>query len=99
MAELGLPFVFTDSHAYWWANFYADLGDLGRIDWPLLQCRDFKRDADDLSKLNAIRPRPLLHQHCPIEALLGVVCYNEEIKEPRGTMHESCGGRAPRLCP
>ena len=46
MAELGLPFVFTDSHAYYqWANFYVDLGDLGRIDWPLLQRRDFKRDA------------------------------------------------------
>ena len=81
MAELGLPFVFTDSHAYYqWANFYVDLGDLERIDWPLLQRRDFKRDADDLSKLERYQAEALIHQHCPIEALLGVVCYNEEIK-------------------
>lgn len=81
IAELGLPFVFTDSHAYYqWANFYVDLGDLGRIDWPLLQRRDFKRDAEDLSKLERYQAEALIHQHCPIEALLGVVCYNEEIK-------------------
>ena len=50
------------------------------IDWPLLQRRDFKRDADDLSKLERYQAEALIHQHCPIEALLGVVCYNEEIK-------------------
>lgn len=42
--------------------------------------RDFKRYAEDLSKLERYQAEALIHQHCPIEALLGVVCYNEEIK-------------------
>jgi hypothetical protein len=36
VAAAGLPFVFTDYHAVFdWANFYDDLGDLNRINWPL----------------------------------------------------------------
>lgn len=42
VAELGLPFVFTDRHAYpWTANFYNSLENLSAIDWPLLQQRNF----------------------------------------------------------
>lgn len=49
--ELGLPFLFTDSHAYYmWANFYNELSDLDKIDWSILQNRDFKRDQDDPAK-------------------------------------------------
>ena len=90
--------MFTDSHAYYqWANFYADLGDLGRIDWPLLQRRDFKRDAEDLSKLERYQAEALIHQHCPIEALLGVVCYNEEIKNRVEQCMNRVGSRAPSM--
>jgi hypothetical protein len=32
---LGLPFVFTDMHAYYpWATFHTDLARLDGIDWP-----------------------------------------------------------------
>ncbi|WP_429168479.1 type II toxin-antitoxin system toxin DNA ADP-ribosyl transferase DarT [Aeromonas rivipollensis] len=81
IAELELAFLFTDSHAYYqWANFYDDLGELNRIDWPILQRRDFKRDPDDLAKFERYQAEALVHQHCPVEALLGVVCYNEVVK-------------------
>ena len=81
IAELELAFLFTDSHAYYqWANFYDDLGELNRIDWPILQRRDFKRDPDDPAKFERYQAEALVHQHCPVEALVGVVCYNEEIK-------------------
>lgn len=34
--EQGVPFLFTDSHAYYrWANFYAQLSDLDKVDWSL----------------------------------------------------------------
>ena len=37
IAELQIPFVFTDQHAYpAMANYYTDLGDLSKIDWTLL---------------------------------------------------------------
>ena len=49
--QQGLPFVFTDNHAYYqWANFYTELADIDKIDWLILQQRDFKRDPDDPAK-------------------------------------------------
>lgn len=81
IAELELAFLFTGSHAYYqWANFYDDLGELNRIDWPILQRRDFKRNPDDPAKFERYQAEALVHQHCPVEALVGVVCYNEETK-------------------
>ena len=77
----GVPFVFTDSHAYYmWANFYTDLADLDKIDWKILQQRDFKRDLDDPAKFERYQAEALIHQHCPISALLGIVCYTDELK-------------------
>lgn len=79
--QLELPFLFTDSHAYYqWANFYADLADLGKIDWPLLQQRNFKRNPDDPAQFERYQAEALIHQHLPINALLGIVCYTEQLK-------------------
>lgn len=73
--ELGLPFVFTDMHAYYpWATFHTDPADLHRIDWALLQRRDFRRDPDDPAKFERYQAEALVHRHLPLEALLGVVC-------------------------
>jgi hypothetical protein len=78
----GLPFLFTDSHAYYqWANFYADLADLDKIDWPLLQRRDFRRDPEDLAKFERYQAEALVYRHLPIHGLLGIVCYTDNLKE------------------
>lgn len=78
---LGLPFVFTDGHAYYaWSNFYTDLTDLGKIDWPILQARDFRRDPNDPAKFERYQAEALVHNHCPIQALEGMVCYTENTK-------------------
>jgi len=82
LQQLAVPFVFTDSHAYYqWAGFYDALADLPRIDWPLLQQRDFKRDPDDPSRFERYQAEALVHRHCPVDALLGMVCYTEEIRQ------------------
>jgi len=79
--KLGLPFVFTDSHAnYNWANFFDDVSNLDKIDWSILQKRDFKRDQNDLAKLERYQAEALIHQHCPVSALLGIVCYTDPLK-------------------
>lgn len=79
--KLGLDFVFSNMHAYYqWANFYNNLNDLNNIDWPLLQNRDFKRDQDDPLKFERYQAEALIHQHCPLTALKGVLCYNEQVK-------------------
>ncbi|MDI1293370.1 MAG: DUF4433 domain-containing protein [Methylobacter sp.] len=80
--ELGLPFVFTNAHAYPdWTNYYNDLVNLKEIDWGILQRRDFKRDTDDPRKMERYQAEALIYQHLPIEGLIGVVCYSELLKQ------------------
>jgi hypothetical protein len=81
VAELGLPYVFTDRHAYpVTANFYNDLRHLSEIDWPLLQQRNFKRDPDDPEKIERYQAEALIHSQMPVRALLGAVCYTEQVQ-------------------
>ncbi len=81
VVELGLPLVFTDGHAYpLTANYYNDLKHLTAIDWTLLQSRNFQRDPDDPAKVERYQAEALIHEHMPIEALLGAVCYTPEIQ-------------------
>jgi len=80
--QLGLPFVFTNAHAYPdWTNYYSDLANLGEIDWPILQRRDFKRDPDDPRKMERYQAEALIHHHLPITGLLGIMCYTDAMKE------------------
>lgn len=81
VAELGLPFIFTDRHAYpVTANYYNRLEYLSAIDWPLLQQRNFQRDPDDPEKVERYQAEALIHGHMPIQALLGAVCYTPEVQ-------------------
>lgn len=80
--QLGLPFVFTNAHAYPdWTNYYSDLAQLGEIDWGLLQRRDFKRDADDPRKMERYQAEALIHRHLPVQGILGIVCYTDALKQ------------------
>lgn len=81
LQALGIPFIFTDSHAYYrWSKYYDDLSDLDQIDWKILQNRDFSRDPDDPAKIERYQAEVLIHQHCPTEALFGIMCYDEATK-------------------
>jgi len=76
-----VPVIFTDGHAYYqWTTYFSDPADLNRIDWPLLQARDFSRDPDDPGKFERYQAEALVHQHCPVSSLLGLVCYNDRMK-------------------
>jgi hypothetical protein len=57
------------------------LADLTKIDWSLLQKRDFKRDAEDPAKFERYQAEALIHQHCPINGLLGLVCFTQELQK------------------
>jgi hypothetical protein len=81
LQQQNVPFLFTDSHAFPpYANFYRNLSDLDKIDWPLLQRRDFKRDSDDPRKMERYQAEALIHRHCPISGLLGIICYTDELQ-------------------
>ena len=80
--ELGLRFVFTDRHAYSrLAQYFDDLQHLSKIEWTLLQSRDFRRDPDDPEKVERYQAEALVYDHLPIAGLVGVVCYSKEIKQ------------------
>jgi hypothetical protein len=83
VSQLGLPFLFTDSHAYsGLARFYDDLAHLDRVDWPLLQRRDFKRDPE------RYQAEALVQGHVPLAALLGIVCHTDAVRaDIEGKMH------------
>jgi hypothetical protein len=81
LQEHGVQFIFSDRHAYLQAAcFYDDPAQLDKIDWDLLQRRDFKRDPNDPSKFERYQAELLARTHVPVEALLGVACYNERAK-------------------
>lgn len=80
--ELGLPFAFTNAHAYpHWTSYYSDLEQLDQIDWDILQHRDFKRDPDDPRKMERYQAEALVHRHLPIEGLMGIICYTDVVKK------------------
>jgi hypothetical protein len=77
IAELNLPFVFSDRHAYLQtARFSNRLADLDIIDWNLIASKDFKRDPERPEKVERYQAEALIYQHLPISALLGVMCYD-----------------------
>lgn len=79
--DLGIPFVFTDRHAYTpLAEFYNDVGDLVEVDWPLLQQRNFQRNKDDPVQIERYQAEALIHNCCPVDCLLGIVCYSDAVK-------------------
>lgn len=81
VAKMGLPYAFTDRHAYTvTANYYNDLEHLNAIDWPLLQQRNFQRDPNDPEKVERYQAEALIHGQMPIQALLGVVCYTAQVQ-------------------
>ncbi|MEN3745772.1 DUF4433 domain-containing protein [Sphingomonas sp. HF-S3] len=80
LGEFGLPFVFSDRHAYLQAaQFSANPDDLGWIDWGMLATRNFKRDPNDPSKFERYEAEALVRTHVPVEALIGIGCYSDTV--------------------
>jgi hypothetical protein len=82
VAEAGLAFVFTDRHACLvTTQYYNRLDQLDKVDWPLLQRRDFQRDANDPEKMDRYQAEALIHQYMPVSALLGAICHTADIQQ------------------
>lgn len=84
--NLEIPFIYTNAHAYPdWTNYYSDLDNLDEIDWGLLQNRDFRRDPEDPRKVERYQAEALIYRHLPVEGLLGIICYSDELKNKLDT--------------
>jgi ssDNA thymidine ADP-ribosyltransferase, DarT len=79
LKKIGIPFVFSDRHAYLkTAMFSDDLAHLDRIIWPVLQERNFRKD--DLERFEKYQAEALVYKHMPLEALKGIICYDQASK-------------------
>ena len=91
LADGGRRFVFSDRHAYLQAaQFYSGLAELNRIDWAILQARNFKRDSDDMDRFERYQAEALVHRHMPVESLLGIVCYDAVVKRGLDALVADC---------
>lgn len=91
LADRDVTAVFSDRHALLQAaQFFTSVDDLDKIDWDILQRRDFRRDVDDPEKTDRYQAEALVHEHLPIEHLKGIVCYsgNEQRTLERQTKEE-----------
>lgn len=92
LEKLGIPYVFTDRHAVLAAaRFFSQRSDLGYVDFELLQRRDFRRDDNDPGKVERYQAEALAYRHLPVEALMGVACYSEAVRQEVETVTSSAG--------
>lgn len=82
LLETNIKFVSTDRHALLAAaRFSDDLGCLDRIDWDILQRKDFKRDPEDPEKLERYQAECLVYRKVPLAGLLGFACYDVQTQK------------------
>lgn len=80
LAQMAVPFVFTDRHAYLKiARFANDVSQLDMVDWKLLRSRDFQRNPENPESFERYQAEALVHRHLPVKGLEGLACYNEDI--------------------
>ena len=74
-----VQFVYTDRHAVLeTATFHKSLDDLRCIDWPRLRARDFKRNNDELDKVERYQAEALVYRHLPAGMLEAIVCHGKK---------------------
>lgn len=96
LRELGQPFIYTNQHAYAMATeFYDGSNDFRQIDWVLLQRRDFKTDDADPGKQLRYQAEALVYQHVPLDAVIGIGCYNDTVKRSLESLLEEHGAIIP----
>lgn len=75
--EHALAYVLTDRHAYMRAaEFSTDASGLSKVDWPLLQSKDFKRSDADPGRVERYQAEALVRGHVPVEALIGIAVHD-----------------------
>ena len=77
----GVKVLFSDRNAFLVAaQFSADLNDLNRIDWAILQNRSFKKSPEEPEKFERYQAEALVYKHLPLDSLDGIVCNSELVE-------------------
>jgi hypothetical protein len=79
IAQLGLPYLFTDRHAYLaHKKIYNQLGDLPKLSWNIIRDNTWHTEYTELKK-ELKQAEFLVHQHVPVQAILGIVVHNDNV--------------------
>jgi hypothetical protein len=96
LSKLGRKFVFTDCHAYGKESTpYDDLKDLDKIDWDLLRAKDFRNDPEDPGKKSRYQAEALVHRKVPVEAIIGITCYDSSMLATLIRSAQQVGAQTP----
>ncbi|HWK03032.1 MAG TPA: DUF4433 domain-containing protein [Puia sp.] len=79
VAELDLPFLFSDRHAYLaHKTLYNEIEDLKHLQWDIIRDDTWHLQYSELRK-ELKQAEFLVYRHVPVEAIQGLVVHNEQI--------------------
>ena len=79
--EHGLQYIFTDRHAQLdYANFYSLNEDLDKLNWEIIRTPYWGRQYGP-ERMEVKQAECLIYKHLPVQAIIGIGCYNERVVE------------------
>ena len=82
MQATGLPFAFTNGHAYArYSKYFDQLSDLDKLDWEVIKAQQWSRTQDDNDRQRRKQAEFLIHQHVPVAAIAAIVVYDQEMAD------------------
>ncbi|KAA0958732.1 DUF4433 domain-containing protein [Planococcus sp. ANT_H30] len=80
--QSGVPYLFTDGHAIMViSEFYSDLTELNKIDWPLMEDPFWKDTEEDPDRKRRRQAEFLVHKKVPIQLFTGFAVINQLAKD------------------
>lgn len=77
--SMGLPFLFTDRHAYLeQKNVFNDYAALVKLRWDIINDDTWHKEYSDTKK-EFKQAEFLIYQHLPVDGILGIIAQNDEI--------------------
>ena len=99
LAAHGVPFVFSDRHAFLhFAKFSSSLDDLDSLAWDYWQRRDFQRDADNPQKVERYQAEALVYRHLAVERIAAIACSDEPERVRIGELVRNRGKQIEVVC-
>lgn len=81
IGQSDLEYIFTDRNAkIQIAKFYNEPGDLEKLNWNIIQSKDWKNDESNLSRQDFKQAEFLIKSHVPTKYIYALVVKNEERK-------------------
>ena len=79
--DAGLGFAFTDGHAIMaWTEFYDDLVNLDKVDWPLMEAKYWRDTLDDMDRKRRRQAEFLVHGSMPWELIAEIIVMKKSVE-------------------